>query len=205
MSSILRFKNCKLKVALLGGSYDPPHEGHFAISEMLIKKGFDYVWWIVAKQNPLKANPLNNFNSRVKLSKLITHKNPKILVTDIENQIVSNCSFDIIMRLKKLFPNISFAWAMGADNLVNFHNWFQARKIAHLLPIVVFNRNQFFYKSLSSRTKKIFRNNVSINFSEVCFNNFKLPWLYILKQRNYDFSSTNIRLEKSSIYNIDNI
>lgn len=202
MSEIFKFKNCNIKVALLGGSFDPPHAGHLAISEQLLKKGFDYVWWIVAKQNPLKSNYVSSFKSRFDLSKLITQKNSKIIVSDIEMHTNLNHSFDIIIFLKNYFRRISFAWVIGADNLINFHKWFKAKQIVKLLPVVVFNRRYYFYKSLHSYAKKFFKSNVSVNCSKTFNKSKALPWLYMLKIKNYDYSSTDIRRENIKYHNI---
>src|SRR5438477_813347 len=45
-----------LRIGLLGGSFNPAHEGHLHVSEVALKRlGLDYVWWLVSPQNPLKA------------------------------------------------------------------------------------------------------------------------------------------------------
>ncbi|HSM96751.1 MAG TPA: hypothetical protein VLT91_11950, partial [Rhizomicrobium sp.] len=46
-----------MRIGLLGGSFNPAHEGHLHISDLAMKKlGLDYVWWLVAPQNPLKPS-----------------------------------------------------------------------------------------------------------------------------------------------------
>ena len=43
-------------IGLLGGSFDPPHEGHAHITREALKRfGLDRVWWLVSPGNPLKA------------------------------------------------------------------------------------------------------------------------------------------------------
>jgi len=41
-------------IGLLGGSFNPPHEGHRHISELALKRlGLDRLWWVVTPGNPL--------------------------------------------------------------------------------------------------------------------------------------------------------
>ena len=51
-------KILKKKIGILGGTFDPPHEGHLNISKIAIKiLKLDNLIWVVAKQNPLKTKP----------------------------------------------------------------------------------------------------------------------------------------------------
>ena len=43
------------KIGLLGGSFDPPHQGHLKISKIAINKLSLYkLYWCVTEQNPFK-------------------------------------------------------------------------------------------------------------------------------------------------------
>ncbi|MEA2849844.1 MAG: nicotinate-nucleotide adenylyltransferase, partial [Rhodospirillaceae bacterium] len=45
------------RIGLLGGSFNPAHDGHRHISlEALKRLGLDEVWWLVSPQNPLKTD-----------------------------------------------------------------------------------------------------------------------------------------------------
>ena len=49
--------NKKMYIGILGGSFDPPHEGHLNISKAALgKMKLNEVWWIVTSNNPFKLN-----------------------------------------------------------------------------------------------------------------------------------------------------
>ena len=127
-------------IGLLGGSFDPPHKGHLYISleaKKILK--LDEIWWLVTPQNPLKINQPASYKDRVKNCKLIAKKHP-IKIKEIEKKINSRFSYETIKYLNGHYKNIKFFWLMGADNLINFHKWQNAKKIFQEIPIVVFRR-----------------------------------------------------------------
>ncbi len=64
------------KIGILGGTFDPPHKGHFYISKIALKKlRLNKILWVITKKNPLKNKPLLKIEERIKLSKKITKKN----------------------------------------------------------------------------------------------------------------------------------
>jgi nicotinate-nucleotide adenylyltransferase len=130
-----------LRIGLLGGSFNPAHEGHLYISLMAMKKlGLDYVWWLVAPQNPLKPvagmAPLEKRHAVA----AATANHPRILVVNAEHTLSTRYTIDTITALKKRFPQVNFVWLMGSDNLEGFHRWRRWQDIAHLVPIAVVQR-----------------------------------------------------------------
>lgn len=113
-----------MRVGILGGSFNPPHEGHVHISKMALKAlKLDAIWWLVTPLNPLKErHTLLPVGERLKLSQQIT-RHPQIVVSDIETKINTPYSYATIKILKKNFPNTHFAWITGMDNAHNFHKW----------------------------------------------------------------------------------
>src|SRR5688572_19519709 len=89
-----------LRVGLLGGSFNPPHEGHVHISLAALKGlELDAVWWLVTPQNPVKAEQPLPLEERVRLSReLVRH--PKILVSDIEKDLDTQLTYHTIRKLK---------------------------------------------------------------------------------------------------------
>lgn len=125
-----RWKN--MRIGILGGSFNPPHEGHVHISGIALKSlQLDALWWLVTPLNPLKSNSKNDLlpiEERIFLSKQL-NTNPKIIITGMEKDFGTNYSYESIKILKKRFPYTDFAWISGMDNIHNFHLWRNWREI----------------------------------------------------------------------------
>ena len=154
-----------MKIGILGGSFDPAHKGHLAISKEA-KKRFKLkkIIWAVTKKNPLKAESKTPISKKIKDCKKIIGLNSFIKVKFYENIIKSNKTIDLINHLKK-DKNIEIFFLMGADNLINFHNWFKSELISQICNIIVFDRHGYKKNSLKSKTFKRL-NNKTLTFVE---------------------------------------
>ena len=140
-----------MRIGLLGGSFNPPHEGHALITRLALRRlALDRIWWLVTPGNPLKpVTGLAALKARVEAARLLD-VGPRVVVTDIEAQIGSRFTYDTLLRLKRRAPGVHFVWIMGADNLRQFHLWLHWRLIADLVPIVVVDRPGSTLKAISS-------------------------------------------------------
>jgi nicotinate-nucleotide adenylyltransferase len=130
-----------LRIGLLGGSFNPAHEGHVYVSEVALKRlGLDYVWWLVTPQNPLKGSAgLMPLQDRLRQSRALT-RNPRIVVMDIERTLGTRYSIDTLTALQRRFPELSFVWLMGSDNLAQFQRWRRWEDIVRRVPVAVVQR-----------------------------------------------------------------
>jgi nicotinate-nucleotide adenylyltransferase len=128
-----------MRVGLLGGSFDPAHEGHLYVSEVALQAlKLDQVWWLVSPGNPLKPAPgvlASRIAGAVELA-----RDPHIVVTDIEARLGTRYTADTVAALQKRFPGVHFIWLMGSDNLEQFSRWRHWRQIAAAVPIAVVRR-----------------------------------------------------------------
>ena len=139
-----------MRIGLFGGSFDPPHAGHVAVSEAALRAlALDEVWWLVSPHNPLKPNAPGELATRIAAARALTH-NPRIKVTGIEATLGSVYTAETLSRLLPRLPGVDCVWMMGADNLASFHHWRDWRRIATALPIAVFNRPGWALKALAS-------------------------------------------------------
>ena len=141
-----------MRIGLLGGSFNPSHEGHLQISQIAqARLGLDQVWWLVSPQNPLKSSDgMDSLQART-TSALTLDLPPFVRVTALENEIGTRYSIDTIRHLVDRHRAVRFVWLMGADNLSIFHRWRSWRDIARLLPIAVIDRPGFGLAAMASK------------------------------------------------------
>lgn len=140
------------RIGLLGGSFDPPHDGHRLITERALKSlRLDQIWWLVSPGNPLKEESPADLTRRLAAARAVAN-HPRVRVTAIEAQMGTRYTVDTLMALKRRFPVYRFVWLMGADNLAGFHRWQHWDKIAETVPIAVFARPGFQVRAGLSKT-----------------------------------------------------
>ena len=159
----------KNKIGILGGSFDPAHKGHLAISKEAAKKlKLKKIVWAITKKNPFKKQSKVSVMKRIKYCKKIIGKNNYIEVKFYEKIIKSNKTINLIRYLKKNQRNEIY-FLMGADNLINFHKWHKWKTISQNCFIIVFDRHGYKKKSLNSITfRRLNKENLKfIEFNKV--------------------------------------
>jgi nicotinate-nucleotide adenylyltransferase len=147
-----KLKTEKIKIGILGGTFDPAHKGHLEISKQAKKRfGLKNIVWAITKKNPFKSESKSNLISRMQFAKKLIGKNDYIKVKFYEEKINSNRTVDLIEHLKKKNKNEIY-FIMGADNLINFHKWYKWKTIIKKCNILVFDRQGYKAKSLKSVT-----------------------------------------------------
>src|SRR5438034_6806868 len=140
-----------MRVGLLGGSFNPPHAAHRAISLFAIKRlKLDRVWWLVTPGNPLKENgALRDLAQRAEVARKMAN-DPRIDVSCLESVIGTRYTVDTITYLRRRASGLRFVWIMGADNLAQFHRWQNWRRIASEVPIAVIDRPPHSFRALAA-------------------------------------------------------
>ncbi|MDX1294093.1 MAG: nicotinate-nucleotide adenylyltransferase [Hyphomonas sp.] len=137
--TILPGPSSGLRIGLFGGSFNPAHSGHFHVASTALKRlQLDWVWWIVARGNPLKTGH-GDFSERLASAQAVAD-HPRMRVTDIEARLGLTYSYRTLTTLKAAAPDAKFVWLMGADNMVSFHLWAEWQKISNLMPIAIVAR-----------------------------------------------------------------
>ena len=161
--------NYKNKIGILGGSFNPAHKGHLAISIKAAKLyKLKKIIWAITEKNPFKKKSNTSIRDRMKGCKKIIGSNTLIKVKFYEKIIKSNKTINLINYLNKSKKNEIY-FLMGADNLISFHKWHEWKKISQKCNIIVFDRHGYKKKSLNSISfKRLNGKNLKfVNFNKV--------------------------------------
>lgn len=127
-------------IGLLGGSFDPAHQGHVHITLEAMKRfGLDRVWWLVSPGNPLKPRGPAALERRLARARAMM-RHPRVAVTDFEARAGTRYTAETIAALQATWPQARFVWLMGADNLAQFHLWKDWEFIMQNFPVGVLAR-----------------------------------------------------------------
>ena len=182
------------RIGLLGGSFNPAHRGHRAISLAAIDAlGLDEVWWLVSPGNPLKAaRGMAPMAVRLASARAMARR-ARIRPTDLEARLGTVYTVDTVRAIRRRFPNHRFVWLMGGDNLAQFHRWRDWRRLAREVPIAVIARPGYDRAAHAAVAMGWLRRFVRPADQAMCWTMWRLPALVLLRFRPDPTSATGIR------------
>lgn len=183
-----------MRIGLLGGSFNPAHEGHLHISREALKRlRLHQVWWIVSPQNPLKSPAgMGHFQDRLAGAARLA-RDYRIRVSDIEAGIGSCYSVDTLARIRRRWRHCRFVWLMGADNLGQISRWHHWRRIFGLMPLAVFARSPYDSGALTGMAARVFRSaRRPVSYAPRLTCRTPPAWIFI-RGRRHPASATRIR------------
>ena len=181
-------------VGLLGGSFNPAHGGHRAISRFAQEAlGLDEVWWLVSPGNPLKPRAgMAPLAARVVRARHTARRAP-IRITAIEQELGTRYTVETLRKLRLRYPRLRFIWLMGGDNLAQFHQWKDWRDIARGTAIAVIARPGYSRDAFGSPAMAWLRHFVRPASQSKSWTTWRLPALVHLRFRPDPRSATLLR------------
>lgn len=183
------------RIGILGGSFNPAHQGHRAISlAALDALDLDEVWWLVSPGNPLKEASGDMAPLAVRLaSARVAARHAPIRVSALEVRLGTRYTVDTIVELVRLYPKKRFIWLMGSDNLAQFDQWRGWRRIAREVPIAVVARPGYDRHAHAAPAMGWLRRSIRPARQAKRWTKWRLPALVLLRFRLDPTSATRLR------------
>lgn len=133
-------------VAIVGGSFDPIHNGHIEMGKLALKElGVEEVWFIPTHSTPLKDRELTEDAHRKKMIEIAIQDEPRFKLNPIEmERKKKSYTYNTLKKLKKQYPDTDFYWLIGADQMAQFQDWKQAEKLVEMAHFICVDRNGAF-------------------------------------------------------------
>ena len=192
LNSQIPYARPGMSIGLFGGSFDPPHPGHVAVSRESLKRvNLDRVWWVPTPHNPFKNHKPAPINERIDACRAIaTH--PRIKVLDYEEE--GAITLDTVKRFQKDCPGVNFVWIAGADLFIQLGEWEGWRELMDIVPMILFPRDGSEMPQLS-RAGRVLRKFMVKNPRNIAM--MKPPVWGVVDSPKSRWSSTAIRNQNS--------
>ncbi len=136
-----------MKIAILGGSFDPPHIWHFWLAQQTLekKKEIDRVWLLPDYQNAFRSIKAS-VSDRLAMLGFLENDRIKISTLAVEEKKITY-TIDIVSKLIKDKQN-HYLWLVGSDVVGGFSRWRNYQKLSALIQFLVFPRLDYPLKNL---------------------------------------------------------
>lgn len=131
-----------MKVALLGGSFDPVHRGHMALAQAALEQlPIDELWWVPVGQAWQKSRPLTAAHHRVAMLELAVGREARQRIEPCEIQREgATYTIDTLNTLATAHPGVVWHLLLGWDQLLNLPTWKQWAELTSRVKLAVVPR-----------------------------------------------------------------
>lgn len=128
-----------MKIAILGGAFDPPHTGHLIVAEQIREYlNLDEVWLMPVYSHPF-SKALSPAPQRLAMTKLVESEFIKASDFEINRNEISY-TINTLNVLKKERSSDTFYWCIGSDMLKDFQKWKEWETLVQDHNIIVYPR-----------------------------------------------------------------
>lgn len=192
----------RVRVGLLGGSFNPAHDGHRHVAETALGLlGLDQVWLLVSPQNPLKPSAgMAPLATRLRSAQQAVAGHPRLHATAIETDLGTRYTVDTLGKLATRFPRARFVWLMGADNLAQMARWARWTRIFQAVPVAILARAPYSQKALAAKAaRRLSRFRLADRAARGLVKRPLPAWVY-LHTRLHPASATAIRSQRPGFF-----
>ncbi len=133
-----------MKIAILGGSFDPIHLGHMAMAHHVLRHHLvQEVWFMVTQSTPLKDRPLTPFATRSEMIQAAIRHERHMRVCTLEGERAGKSyTVDTVRECKRRWPQHDFVWLIGNDQARQLDRWKDIDEVSKAIVFYVFPRDE---------------------------------------------------------------
>lgn len=132
------------KIGIMGGTFDPVHNGHLALGRQAYEEyGLDQIWFLPAANPPHKQNrPVTAFSDRYAMVRRAIAPYSYFKSSDFETRRDGKSyTAQTLQLLREQYPEHEFYFIIGADSLFQIETWFHPEQVMALSTILVAERS----------------------------------------------------------------
>jgi nicotinate-nucleotide adenylyltransferase len=192
-----------MRIALFGGTFDPPHRGHIAVARAALNRlALDQVLVAPVATQPFKAGtPTSTFADRLAMVRLAVAGIPGLAASDIDAALPGdqpNYTVDTLERLRNLHPEDKLFCLVGADSFLTLRHWHRCTDLLLFCDFIVAGRPGFSLEQINSALPSGVKNTGGQTFPGYVRYTLTGPQgqttrLILLPDLHQDISATEIR------------
>jgi nicotinate-nucleotide adenylyltransferase len=131
------------RIGVLGGTFDPVHNGHLTIAHAFLNSGYiDELWIMPAPDPPHKKDQnVTPYEIRKELLSIAFRDIPNIHISDFENNLYKpSYTLRTIRALKKKYPQKHFILCLGSDSIVQLDTWYHYEELINETEFLIAHR-----------------------------------------------------------------
>ena len=175
-------KRISMRVALFGGTFDPPHHGHIAIATAAADVfDLERVLFTPVGRQPLKPDGVPaSFADRLAMVELACRVDPRFVVSDLDaprDDGTPNYTVQTLAALQEALPDERLFSLVGADSFLNLPRWHEYKRLLELAEWIVVSRPGF----------------PLANLAELNLTPLERSRIHLLQTVHEDVAATNLR------------
>lgn len=132
-----------LKIGIFGGTFDPPHIGHLAITKKALDQlKLNKVLWVVTQTPPHKIGKvISPVEIRVEMVKGVIKNYPEFEISRIDiDRPGPHYTVDTVSLIQKMYPEAELYYLMGGDSLRDLPKWARPQELISKVKLAVLKR-----------------------------------------------------------------
>lgn len=152
-----------MNIALFGGSFNPPHNGHLMIAQQMLDFSDSDEVWFLPNYGQAPPKPVASVEDRLAMTKLLVLPRTRVSTIEIDNKL-SGETIDILPFLPK---EHRFSFVIGSDLLQSFSTWRDWQKLLAAMPFWVYPRHGFPLAPLHAGMRALSGEEINISSTDV--------------------------------------